>query len=246
MAGWLAKQVKSVKLARVASQTSLLFALQKFLERNEVGKLLREGGSSQPLPPFFFSSSPSARQEPFILLHTCETTRAMNFLVDLLRDGRKQEKQTKLSELLDIRGNAHRTIHAIQFRNARLTLVEVPPSLKTNPTFNQESPFATWIVTIGKVRLPITTTTEIHPKPFQPIDVNDLSSVPRTSTVEPRRLGLVSEEKLLLTLLIDENGGYVQFKFPNEQSFQQWQTALCDALRCLPIVVTFTLTLPLI
>ena len=156
----------------------------------------------------------------------------MNFLATLLRDGRKQEKQTKLSELLDLRGNIHRSIDAIQFRNARLTLVEVPPAKKQNPSFNQESPFAAWIVTIGKVRLPITTTTEIHPKPFQSTDVNNLSSEKERSAIEPRRIGLDSEEeKFLLTLIIDENGAYVQLKFPNEQSFKRWQTALCDGLR---------------
>ena len=154
----------------------------------------------------------------------------MNFLTNLLREGRKQEKQTKNTELLDIRGNVHRTIHAIQFRNARLTLVEVPPSNNyTNPTFDQESPFATWIVTIGKVRLPITTTTEIHPKPFQSSDVNNFSSIHQMTPVKP--LGVDAEEKLLLTLMIDENGGYVQLKFSNELSFQRWQSALCDALR---------------
>ena len=154
----------------------------------------------------------------------------MNFLLKTFREGRKQENENKLSELVSIRGTLHRCINPKSFSSAplRATLIEIPPSLSKHnvetQNFQEESPFPSWVITVGKIRVSISPTTNIHPKPFH----NESTSKPTTATQQLR--GIKEDEKYILTLVTDAEGGQIELKLNDERSFLRWQTALCDAL----------------
>ena len=151
----------------------------------------------------------------------------MNFLLKTFREGRKQEDENKLSELVCIRGTLHRCINPKNFSSAplRATLTEIPPSFSKHnvetQTFQEGSPFPSWVITVGKIRVSICPTTNIHPKPYH----NESTSKPSTTTH-----GIKADEKYILTLVTDAEGGQIELKLNDERSFLRWQTALCDAL----------------
>ena len=153
----------------------------------------------------------------------------MNFLLKTFREGRKQENENKLSELVCIRGTLHRSVHPKSFSSAplRATLIEIPPSLSKHnvetQTFQEESPFPSWVIMVGKIRISICEKTNIHPKPFH----NESTSKPITTQ---QRNGPKEDEKYILTLVTDAEGGQIELKLNDERSFLRWQTALCDAL----------------
>jgi hypothetical protein len=170
----------------------------------------------------------------------------MNFLYKTLRDGKDAEDTTKMSELVFVRGTLHRTISDTEFTTVpmRATLVEIPPTAAAAlvadaadddddadmPSFvkEDESPFSTWVVTVGKIRVSVTAQMDIHPKPFQAAPAP--SSVSSSSSVNSSSNSSTAEDRLVLTLFTDTEGGTIQLKLSTQASFLRWQAALCDAL----------------
>ena len=169
----------------------------------------------------------------------------MNFLLKTFREGRSAEDTTKMTELVFVRGTIHRTISDAEFTKIpmRATLVEIPPTTQTAApaliddddadlppvVAEDESPFSSWIITVGKIRVSVTAAMDIHPKPYQappPSSSSSAASSSSSSSINSSN----ADDRLVLTLFTDNEGGTIQLKLSTQAAFLRWQAALCDAL----------------